>query len=143
MKAGDKYIIEIEEVIKNDFSSPSLARIKGFETLVFNKYGLKKLEPYKPNDNKEYNRGLWDAWNCIRRISAEIVDGGLTNDENRKLFGTSYIADIVKNNTPLEVIGKVAEYDHLRNMPVDEMTTEQLKETVKDLRKELKAKCAE
>jgi len=143
MKAGDKFIIEIEEVIKKDFSSPSLARIKGFETLVFNKYGLKKLEPFNPNDNKEYNRGLWDAWNCVKRICADYTDGGLSNDELLKMFNKHDIREIIKIYTPRVAIDRIAEYDNLRGGSVDEMTVEQLRQAVKDLRKDLANKCAE
>lgn len=52
MKTGDKYIIEIEEVIKRN-GAPQIARIKGFSTLVFDKYGLDKLEPYENDLRKE------------------------------------------------------------------------------------------
>jgi hypothetical protein len=98
MKVGDKYIIEIEEVIRRN-GAPQIARVKGFNTLVFDKYGLEKLEPYdgekvylkgyengykngknavmneseeKHNSDLDYKDGLEDgrmeAWECARKI---------------------------------------------------------------------------
>jgi hypothetical protein len=54
MKVGDKYIIEIEEVIRRN-GAPQIARVKGFNALVFDKYGLEKLEPY--DGEKLYRKG--------------------------------------------------------------------------------------
>ncbi len=53
-KVGDKFIIEIEGIYENVLSnafeedmSKQLYRIKGFESLVFDKNGLDKLENAK------------------------------------------------------------------------------------------------
>lgn len=63
MKAGDKYIIEIEEVIGSD-SNP-LAKIKGFNALVFDQNGLDKLTKLDGVLVEEfrlgYTQGLIDA----------------------------------------------------------------------------------
>lgn len=41
---GDKFLIEIDQVVKCDNSDPvELFKIKGFNSLVFDKYGLDKL----------------------------------------------------------------------------------------------------
>lgn len=67
-KVGDKYIIEIGEVFKdkgtyeayggevNDYEE-NLYRIKGFNSLVFDDEGLRKLEKYKPKkkENEQAN----------------------------------------------------------------------------------------
>lgn len=55
MKAGDKYIIEIEEVIGSD--SNHLAKIKGFNALVFDQNGLDKLVKLDMVLKTEYSRG--------------------------------------------------------------------------------------
>ena len=56
-KVGDKFIIEIAEVYENELSgidvfeaatSEPLYRIKGFNSLVFDKNGLDKIEKIKP-----------------------------------------------------------------------------------------------
>ena len=63
MKAGDNYIIEIEEVIGSD-SNP-LAKIKGFNALVFDQNGLDKLikldKILRDEYNLGYEQGLKDA----------------------------------------------------------------------------------
>lgn len=42
MKVGDKYLIEIGEIL-TDKEGNELAKIKGFNSLVFDQYGLDKL----------------------------------------------------------------------------------------------------
>jgi hypothetical protein len=44
-KAGDKFVIEIEEVIETQ--GKTLHRVKGFNALVFDEYGLGMLEQIK------------------------------------------------------------------------------------------------
>lgn len=60
-KVGDKYIIEIEEVLERNlpsdgtlpFDPPTrLYRIKGFNSLVFDEHGLSKLEKHEDESNK-------------------------------------------------------------------------------------------
>lgn len=50
MKEGMKYVIEIEEIYVSahaDSKPERLYRIKGFNSLVFDEEGLKKLIPYE------------------------------------------------------------------------------------------------
>lgn len=67
MKVGDKYIIEIEEVIRRN-GAPQIARVKGFNALVFDKYGLEKLEPYDGGE-KIYRKGYVDGINAVMNES--------------------------------------------------------------------------
>lgn len=65
-KVGDKFIIEIESVYGklngNEFSeyeeylrgNPRLYKIKGFNSLVFDEYGLNRLEKYEPPEEEEH-----------------------------------------------------------------------------------------
>ena len=69
MKAGDKYIIEIEEVIGSD-SNP-LAKIKGFNALVFDKNGLDKLTKLDDALRKEYSLGYIHG---LRDADAKMAD---------------------------------------------------------------------
>lgn len=46
MNAGDKYIIEIAEVIETD-KGMKLGRVKGFDSLVMTEFGLNQLEEVK------------------------------------------------------------------------------------------------
>lgn len=69
MKAGDKYIIEIEEVIGSD-SNP-LAKIKGFNALVFDQNGLDKLVKLDKVLKVEYSRGYLVG---LRDADAKMAD---------------------------------------------------------------------
>lgn len=54
-KVGDKFIIEIGEVFCNapyPADADMLYRVKGFNSLVFDKHGLNKLEPVEKKNNK-------------------------------------------------------------------------------------------
>ena len=51
MKKGDKYIIEVAEVVKDE--NGEVARIKGFDSLFMTPKGLEKLEKYKKPENRD------------------------------------------------------------------------------------------
>lgn len=50
IKAGDKFIIEVGEILKAKNETRILYRIKGYRTLVFDKPGLDRLEKYNPEE---------------------------------------------------------------------------------------------
>lgn len=54
-----KYVIEINDHPMSDPFTPALYRAKNFKTLVFDEYGLKKLQPFDEAVNVEKNT----AWN--------------------------------------------------------------------------------
>lgn len=56
MEVGERYIIEISDVITTN--NGNLAKIKGFNTLVFDENGLNKLEPYEIDYIKKESRQL-------------------------------------------------------------------------------------
>ena len=66
MKAGDKYIIEIEEVIGSD-NSP-LAKIKGFNALVFDQNGLDKLVKLDGLLKEQYYLGYMQGFQVSVRM---------------------------------------------------------------------------
>lgn len=74
---GDKYIIEIGEKMGD------LYRVKGFSSLVFDEYGLSKLERYEPKAETEDELKVGDE--IIREgnrwvvIAADDVNIGLLN----------------------------------------------------------------
>ena len=80
MKVGEKYIIEIEEVIRRN-GAPQIARVKGFNALVFDKYGLEKLEPY--DEEKVYRKGYEDGMKAMQEQDAEIKVGDEVIFDNR------------------------------------------------------------
>lgn len=58
-----------------------------------------------------YQRGLDDAWKCIEKICAEVIDGGLDSNTLKQIFGTAIIVNIFKTNSASEAIAKLKEYE--------------------------------
>lgn len=134
MKPGEKYIIEIDRVVKGP---RDIAFVKGFNALVFDQYGLDHLERYddkkarKTIDNAvdaaykrgwnecaekiqnikdaAYQYGLDTAWNLARSL---ISDYGIA--ELKAIFdrwGKAVDArDIIMENTASETIGKIRKW---------------------------------
>ena len=124
-KVGDKFLIEIEEVYETGlpFSSPDeLFKVKGFNSLVFDKNGLDKLEKIDDNHvraetvseilTEKYEQGLNDAWELARKIAVNHVDGGYSISELRDIFGIKSITNIICDLTAKEAILKVKEYEN-------------------------------
>lgn len=82
MKVGYNYIIENEEVIRRN-GAPQIARIKGFNILVFDKYGLEKLEPY--DEEKVYRKGYEDGKNAVINESEKISTKDISDAYNKGL----------------------------------------------------------
>lgn len=75
---GDRYIIEIEEVcpsMLNDGSN-ALYRIKGFRSLVFDKYGLNMLKKLEPTLAEVYRNGYEAAFDDGVKAGKLAADGG-------------------------------------------------------------------
>lgn len=123
MKVGDKYVIEIEEVIRRN-GAPQIARIKGFNALVFDKYGLEKLEPY--DWEKAYLKGYEDGKNAVinesEKITSEDINSAYTrglNDLKSALsdkaylkanFGTSNWLNIIMDFDPDKIVSEWKTY---------------------------------
>ena len=116
-KVGDKFIIEIAEVYENVLSgidvfeaatSEPLYRIKGFNSLVFDKNGLDKLEKSKESlpipYSEAYETGMNDAWAIARELSETRYD------ECTEMFGDETVEYVIKSFTPLEVKEKMKSY---------------------------------
>ena len=117
----------------------------GQESLV-NAYAIGKGEDTLEDIKEaEYNRGLNDAWTVVRKIIEPVDDGGYSFDTLRKIFDESAIRFIFKHNTGVEAIAKIKEYedkqkqDDWRDIPSNEMTLEQARRAVKELRTEVLA----
>ena len=113
-KVGDKFIIEIAEVYENVLSgidafevatSEPLYRIKGFNSLVFDKNGLDKIEKIKPTlsvpYSEAYEKGMNDTWDIAR----ELCKTGYS--ECTEIFGDETVEHVIKNYMPLEVKEKI------------------------------------
>lgn len=110
---GDKYIIEISGVFKNEdqrFGKP-LYKMMHFNSLVFDEEGIRRLTPYEPNNDEEYQRGLNDAWEAARKIAGAPSLGGLTTHEVMELFGTSLATEVMYMVTVDQAIEKLRTYE--------------------------------
>ena len=58
-----------------------------------------------------YQRGLDDAWKCMEKICAEVIDGGLDRNTLKQIFGTAIIVNIFKTNSASEAMAKLKEYE--------------------------------
>ena len=147
MKVGDKYIIEIEEVIRRN-GAPQIARVKGFNALVFDKNGLEKLEPYdgekvylkgyengykngknavmneseeKHNSDLDYKDGLEDgrmeAWKCARKLCQSEKYGGL-EEHCAEIFDRQDTFDVFDYSAS-EAIAKIKEYEEKQKQDAD------------------------
>lgn len=124
-KIGDKFLIEIEEVYESEmpFSSPDeLFKVKGFNSLVFDKNGLDKLEKIDEYTaraetvseilTEKYEQGLNDAWELARKIAISVADGGYLDSELVDIFGTKNCQTIICVLTAKEAISKVEDYEN-------------------------------
>lgn len=128
---GDKFIIEIEEIVTPSDGKP-LAKIKGFNTLVFDESGLSRLKPHNVTKERlelidelkqaEYNRGVKDAWRAARLIALEEDVGGLSAEEMLQIFGGTYYADVFMEASGDEAIAKIREHESEVHIG-DEVTT--------------------
>lgn len=124
-KIGDKFLIEIEEVYESEmpFSSPDeLFKVKGFNSLVFDKNGLDKLEKIDEYTaraetvseilTEKYEQGLNDAWELARKIVVNPIVGGYSISELRDIFGIKSVTNIICDLTAKEAISKVEDYEN-------------------------------
>lgn len=128
-KTGDKFIIEIEETICGYGNNPNdtghitepLHRIKGFNALVFDGYGLDKLQKINPQLKIEdiddmlteyelgkasYENGLYAGWNLSKKLFSEMSD-----TELNKIFGIGWSYPKLMELKPHEVLEKIENYE--------------------------------
>lgn len=81
---GDKFIIELDEQVGD------LWKIKGFNALVFDDFGLDRLgQLVQGVDKFSYNEGAENAWELAQRIVLEPDEGGFSARELKEIFGYS------------------------------------------------------
>ena len=143
---GDKFIIEIETVVKDEevpFGLPVLYRIKGFNALVFDEFGLDKLqkyeeEKYPPSElfefrQEAFNAVMQEAWELAKLIVNEVCDGGIPPKDIEKMFNCNNYNNVFSSFTPQETkaiieawqekknikVGDVVEYDDISGVVLD------------------------
>lgn len=114
---GDKFMIEIDKVVKG-FSNDAdkLYRIKGFNSLVFDEYGLDKLlkTPVTLHTDRElnnakkeaYEAGLNEAWELAKTIYFEDADHNISYKNLVDIFKCGDLSEIMKHK-PQEVKAKI------------------------------------
>ncbi len=112
-KVGDKFIVSIKEVMKSDRGT--LYR-SDFSTLVFDDYGLDTLDKYDEIQERlelidelkkvEYNKGMNDAWELVRKLY------DMKCDELENIFDVSGgLYEVIRDFTPQEALAKLKEYE--------------------------------
>lgn len=119
---GDKFIVEIKEVIESD--NGRLYR-SDFKTLTFDDNGLDKLQKYnKPTISedtlemermKALNEGRNEVWELVNKLFGYSCDTKLTNEDLKKIFGSACEMDILRNFTPQEALAKLEAYEKEQN----------------------------
>lgn len=88
-----KYIIEIEDE-PFEHGSKKLYRTSGFNSLVFDAEGLRRLKPY--DESEAEMRGAEKAWEMAYKLYAPFGEGGMSNDELRECFNSASLTKITK-----------------------------------------------
>lgn len=116
-KVGDKFIIEIEESCGADgFSQSGVWGVKGFSPLAVREETLNLLEKYAPS-NTGYEKGLSDAWECMKKILY------MTVSEQKEAFGVLEFSvdDILEKLSPQEAIDKLKEWEEKQEIKVGDV----------------------
>lgn len=88
-----KYIIELEDQ-PFERGSEKLYRTSGFNSLVFDAEGLRRLKPY--DESEAEMRGAEKAWGISKNILLDIDDGGMSYDEIYECFGLRELTNVAK-----------------------------------------------
>lgn len=104
---GDKFIIELDEQMGN------LWRIKGFNALVFDDFGLDRLgQLVQGVDQFSYNKGAENAWELAQRIAKEPSCGGFTAEELIDIFGYVSCEYAIRRHSYSEAAAKVEAWEN-------------------------------
>lgn len=129
---GKKYVIEFEEEPfgKNDnpvipHGLEELWRVKGFNTLVFDENGIKKLTPledtvelaqhevYGNGFNEGYEVGLRNLWDGVWKVLGYVNDGSYTQEQIVQIFGKNDWFDAIRFLSPSEFLKKISDYEEM------------------------------
>lgn len=109
---GDKFIVEIKEVINSD--NGTLYR-SDFKTLTFDDNGLDKLQKYEQptisEDTLEMERmkALNDGRNEVWELTKKLWYLGIY--KCKEIFGYEFTIDIIEHFTPQEALVKLEAYE--------------------------------
>lgn len=88
-----QYILEIEDR-PFECDGERLYRASGFNSLVFDAEGLRRLKPYEESEAEM--RGAEKAWGMAYKLYAPFGEGGMSNDELRECFNSASLTKITK-----------------------------------------------
>ena len=104
-----RYVIELGERLTGE-SGSSVQRVVGFNSLVFDEEGIRRLTPLDTvlEDSRvlEYQRGLFDAWRLARQLVNLSTSGHLI-----EIFDSTYTEDVILNYDVNDVMSRVREYE--------------------------------
>lgn len=141
IKVGDKFIVEIGQVISGRYigdggADNALYLIKGFNSLVFDENGFSKLDKYEESPftqedcdrarSEGYQEGLNDAWEAARKLAENVPT---TNQEIFDYQVIGYLEDVLEKCTAEEAIEKIKVYEEQK--AEDEL--QKAKETMKEI----------
>lgn len=139
IKEGTKFIIEIGEVFKGAESGKTRYRIKGFDSLVFDDNGLKRLTKAKDNSmyctgfsegkdagyHEGYSEGASDMFENLKEFlfmserDKEIFFGTSDTDKLRKLSAAEF-AHTIKNFAEYRCRDEIKVGDEVLSSDADE-----------------------
>lgn len=105
--AGDKFIIEIESAYYAPYYAPLdhelgvLYKVKGFNTLVFDDNGIKKLTPYKEKE-ESYEEGEAAGISATWDTAKQIIE--MSPADREYLFGYEDPKFILRMFEPVEAM---------------------------------------
>lgn len=104
-----RYVIELGERLTGE-SGSSVQRVKGFNSLVFDEEGLRRLTPLdtvlEDSRKLEYQRGLFDAWRLARKLVNLSISGHLV-----EMFDSTRTEDVILDYDVNDVRSKVKDYE--------------------------------
>ena len=127
---GKKFVIEFAEKPfykmqrRGTSETEKLWRVKGFNSLVFDENGIKKLTPLEDTldlDKLEvhmngfdegYDAGLRILWDGIRKVFGDPHDGAYRSSQLSQIFGYDWIHDSL-SLSPSEFLKKISDYEEM------------------------------
>ena len=125
-KVGDEFIVKIKEVMDSD--NGTLYR-SNFNTLVFDEYGLDKLQKYDEVKERlelidelklvERNKGMMDAWELVKKLA------DMPFQERADIFGYCCngitVTDVLRDFTPQQALAKIEAYEESKAIKVGDV----------------------
>lgn len=84
-RVGDRYVIEIGDIMRSSSGSKPLYKIKGFNSLVFDAEGINRLTEYKEHEAAHETNIIECAWlkDVLVYLTKQMRLPGISNDERR------------------------------------------------------------